>query len=123
MTDINMAKLYRKAVLKRDNGLCQRCLSLGIWTPAVDVHHGIHKTQGDYLRYLMDNGVSLCRQCHSLDDKGELQSWFISWVGEDKYYKMRQDNIEIVRTKSFDVDRAMRKLKDYLNQQQGGPLR
>lgn len=89
-------KDWKKAVLERDAGLCQRCLSQYKFIPAVDAHHIIHKSQGDYVRYLVDNGVSLCRECHDLDSQGKLLPWCIEWLGEDKYYEIKRKNHESI---------------------------
>lgn len=51
---------WRKAVLKRDDYTCQECKSKKM----VGAHH--IKTWKDYpeLRYVVDNGQSLCSVCH-----------------------------------------------------------
>ena len=106
--------LWRKAVLKRDKGLCQRCFSLGTLTPAVDAHHAIHKSQGLYVRYLMDNGIALCRQCHLRDERGKLKEWCVEHIGEDKFYEIMRTNQRIIASNSFDLERAVRKLREYV---------
>lgn len=105
-------QLYKKACLKRDNGLCQRCIEEGLEIPAVDVHHIVHKAQGLYVRFLMDNGVSLCRQCHDLDAKGELKAWCIGWLGEEKYDQIKLDShLYSTRQKEYDINKAIEEMK------------
>lgn len=60
----------REAVLKRDLYLCQHC-----GKPATEVHHIIHLSPdniGDIsVTMNMDNLVSLCRDCHFEEHRGE----------------------------------------------------
>jgi hypothetical protein len=106
--------LWKACCLKRDGGWCQRCLSKGIWTLATVVHHIIHKTGGRFLRFLIDNGVSLCHHCHSLDDKGELRPWCEEHFGKDKLDEMKLAGNMSVATKSFDEDATRKELKAFM---------
>lgn len=60
----------RAQALDRDHGLCQRCMSLGIVTPAVIVHHKIHLTPANvsdpHVTLDLDNLMSVCRECHAI---------------------------------------------------------
>ena len=60
----------REAVLMRDKYLCQHC-----GKPATEVHHIVHLSPaniGDMSIALnMDNLVSLCRECHFEEHRGE----------------------------------------------------
>lgn len=60
----------RTAVLMRDKYLCQHC-----GRPATEVHHIIHLTPDNVhdpaVSMNMDNLVSLCRDCHFEEHKGE----------------------------------------------------
>jgi hypothetical protein len=70
--------LIQRAALARDKGLCQRCKN-----PAAEGHHIVHRRYFS-LRWQLDNVVSLCRYCHSLDGtirKQELTDFCIRWVG------------------------------------------
>jgi hypothetical protein len=111
---MNLKALWTRAILKRDYGVCQRCLSQGIMTPATDAHHIIHKTGGLYLRYHPDNGVALCRSCHDLDAQGKLLEWCIEHIGEKRYYELKREGHKIVATNSFSEGDALRKLESYL---------
>ena len=58
----------REAALVRDAGLCQRCLSQGLITPATMVHHIQELTplniNDPNFTVDLDNLVSLCDLCH-----------------------------------------------------------
>ena len=60
----------RAQALARDHGLCQRCMSLGIVTPAVIVHHKTYLTPANVgdPRIALDlrNLTCLCRECHAI---------------------------------------------------------
>lgn len=53
---------WRNAVLKRDEYICQKCGEMH-W--AMTAHHVINFTEEPDLRYDVDNGISLCRPCHT----------------------------------------------------------
>lgn len=52
----------RAAILKRDQHLCQMCLSKGRITPATEVHHIKPRAQGGTDDH--DNLTSACAPCH-----------------------------------------------------------
>jgi hypothetical protein len=56
-----MMKLWKEAVLARDNYTCQQCGSKG---PDVRAHHIKSFTKHPELRYDVRNGSSLCLECH-----------------------------------------------------------
>ena len=72
----------RKAYLKSQRGLCERCLAKGIISPAQIVHHKIYITPSN----INDPSITLdwknlecvCRSCHSLIHEGRT----------DKRYKV-----------------------------------
>lgn len=65
----------RTAYAKSKGGLCERCLSRGIYKPGIIVHHKVHLTPEN----ISDPNVSLnwenlqllCRDCHALVHKPE----------------------------------------------------
>ena len=80
----------RAAYLQSVGGLCEECLKLGLFTPAVIVHHKIHLNRDN----IRDPGVSLnfnnlqavCRDCHA-----KLHS-------DGRRYRIGPDGRLIVRT-------------------------
>ena len=60
----------RMQALDRDHHLCQRCMSLGVVTPAVIVHHVVHLTPGNVhdprIALDLSNLTCLCRDCHAI---------------------------------------------------------
>lgn len=62
--------MVRNSVLLRDFYLCQHC-----GKPATEVHHKVHLTPDNIhdpsITMNMDNLVSLCRDCHFEEHRGE----------------------------------------------------
>lgn len=52
---------FKQQVFKRDNGECVRCSK-----PAVDAHHILDRKLWVDGGYYLDNGVSVCNDCHLL---------------------------------------------------------
>lgn len=116
---MTLDELWKKCVLKRDGGWCQKCLSEGRWSRAVDGHHIIHKDKG-FLRYELDNGVALCRACHDKDAQGRLREWCVGHIGEDRYYELKRMGHES-HGKPFDETSVRKKLKSYLESSSSDP--
>lgn len=55
---------FRTSVFQRDNGECVNCKK-----PATDAHHIIDRSLFPDGGYYIDNGVSLCPDCHILSEK------------------------------------------------------
>jgi 5-methylcytosine-specific restriction endonuclease McrA len=55
-------RLWRNAVLKRDNRTCQEC---GNTKGRIHAHHILPKRFFPYLMFNVDNGITLCQKCHS----------------------------------------------------------
>jgi 5-methylcytosine-specific restriction endonuclease McrA len=59
----------RNAYAKSRHGLCERCLSVGRYTPGAIVHHRIHLTPNNIgdpsVTLAWDNLMLLCRDCHA----------------------------------------------------------
>jgi len=58
-------KLWRMKVFERDNWICQFCGIRGIY---ITPHHIKGWQQYPKLRFDVNNGVTLCEDCHSLTD-------------------------------------------------------
>jgi endogenous inhibitor of DNA gyrase (YacG/DUF329 family) len=56
-------KEWRKAVYARDDYTCQRCKRRGVYLHA---HHKQPWAQFPELRYAVDNGETLCAECHKI---------------------------------------------------------
>ena len=77
INDENRQQIYQSAKWKKlresklqQNPLCEMCLSKGIITPAVDVHHkdSFLNYEGStrlYKAYNYSNLLSVCKKCHS----------------------------------------------------------
>lgn len=61
----------RDAYFASRNGLCERCLSMGLITPGDEVHHKIHLTLATLddpsVALSWDNLELLCKSCHQLE--------------------------------------------------------
>lgn len=73
--------LWRRLVKIRDKGICRRCGKLGL-----EAHHLFSRRHGS-LRFLIDNGMSLCPSCHRFahSQPDTFRSWVISEIGEENY--------------------------------------
>lgn len=68
-------KRTRQTVIKRANGLCERCRAAGLYVPGVIVHHKKYITPGN----IHDVGVTLnpenleylCEDCHNKEHKAK----------------------------------------------------
>lgn len=55
-------RLWREAVFARDNWTCQKCKLKGIYLHS---HHIKNFSQYIELRFAIDNGITLCIECHN----------------------------------------------------------
>lgn len=72
-------KRFRLEVLERDKFTCQMCNKKGR-RARLNVHHVIKWSSASTLRYDIDNGITLCRDCHK-DITGK-ESHYISYFSE-----------------------------------------
>ena len=71
-------RLIQIVVHARDSGICQKC---GLF--AHDGHHIMHRRYFS-TRWMLENVVSLCRNCHTMDGtihKSILTAFCTRWVG------------------------------------------
>lgn len=55
----------------RRNPLCERCASLNLVVPAVDVHHRQERLESPQLAYRWSNLEALCKPCHTKHHKAK----------------------------------------------------
>lgn len=64
-------KNWRKAVFKRDEYTCQCCGEVG---GKLRGHHVFSWHDNEHLRYDVDNGITLCDECHDIGKKDSFHS-------------------------------------------------
>lgn len=75
----------RLRVLKRDNHLCQDCLSHGLVTVATECHHIVPRAKAGPALAKDEDVVSVCRECHLKRDAKEQGKKLPRAVGLDGY--------------------------------------
>lgn len=68
-------KRARQTVIKRANGLCERCRAAGLYRPGVIVHHKDYITPENIhnpgVTLSLDNLEYLCEDCHNKEHKAK----------------------------------------------------
>ena len=73
----DLLKLWGKVIFKRDGYRCQQC---GNRKGMLDPHHIIRKSKGNAPKYDIQNGVCLCRSCHSKFHKFGYEVEYVRWL-------------------------------------------
>lgn len=58
---------------RKGNLYCAVCHKMETNIP-LDIHHIINKSQGIYAKYMPENGLPLCRECHNKAEEEPLKS-------------------------------------------------
>jgi hypothetical protein len=66
------ARSWRKAIIVRD-GRCRACGS----TESLHAHHIVPWVVSSMLRLVMDNGITLCRECHIVQHRNMVKAIWI----------------------------------------------
>jgi len=66
---------WRAKVFERDNWTCQTCHTRGVY---LEAHHVKSWANFPEFRFILENGVTLCRECHKLTDNYKFK-------GRNKY--------------------------------------
>ena len=78
-------KECREAYAKSKRGLCEVCLSRGLYRPGVIVHHKIHISEDNItdpsITLCFDNLQLLCRDCHADAHKGHAARYKVDEFG------------------------------------------
>jgi hypothetical protein len=61
--------VWREDIRRRSGGWCERCAALGRRRRAVNAHHR-RTRQEKWSRWIVNNGIDLCGDCHHVDVHG-----------------------------------------------------
>ena len=86
-------KRARQTVIKRANGLCERCRAAGLYRPGVIVHHKDYITPENIhnpgVTLNLDNLEYLCEDCHNKEHKASL-TIVIGLTVTENYYRQKE---------------------------------
>lgn len=87
-------KLWRESVFKRDDWVCKKCKKRG---GKLHPHHILNFSQYKDLRFVIDNGITLCEECHKIfhnnygqiNNNSEQINEFLTEVNKNKKYEKK----------------------------------
>lgn len=88
----NVGKAFRAKVLARDGYTCRRCLSKPTGPRSLHVHHLCLCGERRDLWFVVDNGVTLCRQCHLWVHSNRNTDG--DWLRGSEYVEMSRKRLE-----------------------------
>jgi len=109
-----LEELWKKVCLKRDNYKCQYCGS----TEDLQVHHIVSRKNLN-TKFDIDNGITLCKKCHtriSLNPtaKMEFTIWFIKKYGIKRLENLQEKARKIKQWKVSGLESEIEKLTKIL---------
>ncbi len=72
-----LLSLWGKVIKARDRYTCQQC---GERNGLLDPHHIIRKSKGNTPKFDIQNGVTLCRSCHSKFHRFGYEVEYVRWL-------------------------------------------
>lgn len=91
-------KNWRTLVYERDNYTCQCCGKVG---GRLNAHHVYSFSEHDELRYSVDNGITLCKDCHDSTKDGSFHNLYgthNNTLEQLREYILNKSNIDIFET-------------------------
>ncbi len=79
---------FRQVCLKRDNYKCRVCNYKPEFDEELDVHHVVDRTEMPNGGYVLENGISLCADCHMKAEQFHItggKSWTHEMHPHDLY--------------------------------------
>lgn len=106
-------RLWSKAILKRDNGICQKCGKQG------NNPHHIFTRAIKHLRHDMANGILLCSYCHVFGKESAhmgaeaFRDFILKRGGEKKYFALKLSSSMVIKP---DYEMSILFLKQFLGE-------
>lgn len=94
-------KEFREAVFSRDKHACRKCGN----KESLDVHHITDRTLMPNGGYVLQNGISLCSECHLKAEKFHQtngKEWYDSYHPDD-LYRLVGSNLDIATRASTKI--------------------
>ena len=110
-----LIELWRIAVrlkyLKKTGLYCQLC---GYPYPS-DIHHIINKSHGLCVKYLVENGIPLCRSCHAVAETAEIKEKIWSSLPVEEREKIAEANHKICKLTPDFIENTFNDLCKYID--------